>query len=319
VPGPRLPPPFEHLSAQAIPTRLECGAHAIQYDLVVSTELHDPIGAAIVAGEWALSSALMWLLACLRPGDAVLDLGAHFGSFAIPAACLGAHVTAVEGSAANAAVLREACRHNALDNVVAVESVVTAGGGPVDFVDLGPYGTVATEEIGRSHGYPTVGVESQRVDDLTGGPFTWAKVDIEGLETSVLRGNSATFRNLRGMAIESNGYMLHQHGSSPADLVKAIEGVGMTVFEVYPGILRPLYHPVLQPETIVDDVAVRGNPPLPPGWEVSHGRGRQELLRRLEVESRHWIEEHRSYARRTKEELRRSLRRELKRLAEPEP
>ena len=318
MPGQRLPPPFEHLTTQAIPAGLELGTHMLQYDLVVSTELNDPIGAAIVAGEWALSSALLWLLACLRPGDAVLDLGAHFGSFAIPAACLGANVTAVEGSAVNAAVLRAACRRNALENVVAVETVVTARGGPVDFVDLGPYGTVATEDIGRSNGYPTVGVESQRVDDLAGGPFTWAKVDIEGLEASVIHGNSTTFRGLRGMAIESNGYMLHHHGSSPADLVKAIEAVGMTVFEVFPGILRPLFHPVLQPETIIDYVAVRGDPPLPPGWEVSHGRGRQELLQRLDVESRHWVEEHRSYARRTQEGLRRSLRRELKRLTEPE-
>jgi FkbM family methyltransferase len=308
----RSPNPETPRRLRVVPTELVVRDRTLRYDLVVSPDLNDPIGSEIAEGTWKLSSALLWVIACIAPGDAVLDLGAHYGSFAVPAACLGAKVTAIEGSAVNAAILRAACQSNALDKLDVIETVVAGRSGPVEFVDLGPYGTVATEEIGSSTGYPTVSVKAECVDDLPGGPFVWAKVDIEGLETSVIRGNPGTFRCLRGMAIESNGYMLHRHRSDPAGLVKAIEKAGMTVYEVYPGILRPLFHPVLQPETIVDYIAIRGDLVLPEGWLLSHGRGRKELLRMLDIESRHWLEEHRMYAQRTKQELRWWRQREMR-------
>jgi FkbM family methyltransferase len=251
--------------------------------------------------------------ACIAPGDAVLDLGAHYGSFAVPAACLGARVTAVEGSAVNAAILRTARERNGLGDLDVIEAVVAEHAGVTQFVNLGPYGTVATADMQSSSvDYPLVTVDAMRADDLPGGPFMWAKVDIEGLETSVIRGNPDTFGSLQGMAIESNGDMLHRHGSDPAALVKTIEQAGMTVYEVYPGILRPLFHPVLQPETIVDYIAVRGEPVLPEGWIQSHGRGREELLRMLDLELRHTIEEHRTYALRTQQELGWWLRRKMR-------
>jgi FkbM family methyltransferase len=301
-------PPLE-----AVPAELVVGERTLRYDLVVNPELGDPIGAHMAAGTWELSSALLWLLGCLAPGDAVLDLGAHFGSFTVPAASLGARITAVEGSIRNAAVLRSACHHNGLDNVHLVETVVAARCGPTEFVDLGPYGTVATKLIGSSTGYPTVMVEATRVDDLPGGPFEWAKVDVEGFETTLISGNPGTFRNLRGMAFESNGFMLHHHGSDPTTLVRTIEKAGMTVYEAYPGIIRPLHHPVLQPETVVDYIAVRGEPALPKGWTLSHGRGQEELLRRLDLESRHHLQEHRTYAARTIAGLGRRQRKDMAR------
>jgi FkbM family methyltransferase len=297
---------------QVVPTKLVVRDRTIQYNLVISPDLADPIGSHIAEGRWPLSSALLWLLTCIAPGDTVLDLGAHYGSFAVPAACLAARVTAIEGSAVNATILRSARQRNGLRNLEVIEAVVAGRSGPTEFVNLGPYGTVATADMESSPDYPKVTVEAVRVDDLPGGPFTWAKVDIEGLETSVIRGSPRTFRSLRGMAIESNGYMLHRHGSDPAGLVKAIEQAGMTVYEVYPGILRPLFHPVLQPETIIDYIAVRGDPILPEGWVLSHGRGRKELLRMLDSESRHHIQEHRTYATRTRQGLGWRLRRGMR-------
>jgi FkbM family methyltransferase len=76
-----------------------------------------------------------------------VDLGAHLGTFAIPAAQLGAQVVAVEGSPRNAAVLRAACEQNGLDNIEIVEAVVDSKIGEVEFVDLGPYGTISTPDI----------------------------------------------------------------------------------------------------------------------------------------------------------------------------
>src|ERR1700761_5270058 len=106
-----------------VPTELVIGDRQLRYDLVVRPHLGDPIGTQIAAGSWKLSSAMIWLLSLIRPGDAVLDLGAHHGSFAVPACVLGADVTAVEGSPRNVAVLGEARRRNALDNLEIVNAV----------------------------------------------------------------------------------------------------------------------------------------------------------------------------------------------------
>ena len=114
---------------------------------------------------------------------------------------------------------------------------------PVEFVDLGPYSTLATREIGSSTGYPTINLHARRVDDLLDPP-SGEPSDIEGVETAVIRGSPRIFRCLRGMVIESNGHMLHQHASDPSRLVKAIEKIGMSVYEAYPGILTPFAAPL---------------------------------------------------------------------------
>jgi FkbM family methyltransferase len=298
-----------------IPCALTVGPRAITYDLVVDLDLGDPIGAQVLAGQWKLSPALMWLLASLRPDDTVLDLGAHHGTFAIPAAKLGARVVAVEGSPRNVAVLRAACEENRLDNIDIAEVVVDSEAGEVEFVDLGPYGTISTPEICADTGYPTIRRRTTTVDDLAGSPFTWAKVDLEGTEQAVLRGGPAMLESITGMVIESNGYALRNHGTSPPEMVRAIEEAGLTVYEVTDGELRPVNHPIVQPETIVDYVAVRDTPRLPAGWTMRERRDDVEIVTALFYESQHPIAEHRDHAFRTIDGLSRKLARRYRRLA----
>jgi len=297
-----------------VPTTLDVGDRRLRYDHVIDLDRDDPIGNQMASGEWKLSGAMLWLLGCLAPGDCVLDLGAHFGTFALPAAVLGARVVAVEGSPHNAALLRAACAQNDLGPgaVDCQEIVVDTAVGQVEFVDLGPYGTIATPAIGAGTGYPTISASTTTVDLLAGGPFAWAKVDIEGMEAAILAGATRTMSQLRGLVVESNGYMLHHHGSDPHAMVRAIEQAGLTVYEVGPGTLRPLFHPFVQPETIVDYVAVRGTPALPSGWRVTAGRRRDEILDALLAESRHPIAEHRAHAERTMAGLPRRLARHLR-------
>lgn len=301
--------------SQTVPCTLTVGSRQISYDLVVDLDLGDPIGAQVLAGQWKLSPALMWLLASLRPGDSVLDLGAHHGTFAIPAATLGANVVAVEGSPRNVAVLRSACARNHLANVDIAEVVVDSEVGEVEFVDLGPYGTISTPEICAETGYPTIRRLTTTVDDLAGSPFTWAKVDLEGKERAVLSGGLAMLERITGMVIESNGYALRNHGTSPQEMVQSIEEVGLTVYEVTDGELRPVNHPIVQPETIVDYVAVRDEPCLPAGWTVRAGRDDVEIVTALIDESNHPIAEHREHASRTIDGLSRKLARRYRRMA----
>jgi FkbM family methyltransferase len=292
---------------QIVPCTLSVGSRGITYELVVDRDLGDPIGKQVIAGQWKLSPALMWLLASVTAGDTVLDLGAHYGTFAIPAAKLGAHVVAVEGSPRNAAVLRSACEQNNLENIEVVEVVVDSGIGEVEFVDLGPYGTIATPEICDETGYPTIRRPTATVDDISEMSFAWAKIDIEGKEQAVLSGGRRMLEDIRGMVIESNGYALHNHGTSPREMVQSIESSGLTVYEVAEGTLRRIGHPIVQPETIVDYVAVRKELNLPPGWVERPRRDNAAKLTALMDESQHPIKEHRDYADRTVQELSRKL------------
>jgi len=310
------------VNKQVVSCNLLVGSRRIDYELVIDVDIGDPIGTQVIAGQWTLSPALRWLLASLEPGDSVLDLGAHVGTFTIPAAKLGARVVAVEGSPRNAAVLRAACEQNDLENVEIVEMVVDSEVGEVEFVDLGPYGTISTPEICSETGYPTIRRRTTTVDDLPGGPFVWAKIDIEGKEQAVLTGGRRTLESIRGMVIESNGYALHSHGTSPGEMVQSIENLGLTIYEVTEGELRPVRRPLVQPETIVDYVAVRDELNLPAGWVARPTRDDTEIVSALMYESQHPIQEHRDHADRTVEELTRKLARRYRRLtkhSEPRP
>jgi FkbM family methyltransferase len=296
-----------------VPTTLAIGNRRVRFDYVVDLDYDDPVAKELAKGEFVLSGSLVWLLSSLGSKDVVLDLGAHLGTFALPAAMLGCRVVAVEGSPINAALLRQACIKNKLVNIDCRQLVVHEDEREVEFVVLGPYGTVATPEINANAGYPTVTAKTTTVDLLTGGPFTWAKVDIEGMEKTILSGASRTFKELKGMVIESNGHMLKSHGSSPEALVRALKRFHMSVYEVGNWTLRPVFRPFVQPETIVDYVAVRGRLPLPTGWTESPARTVEELLEVLLAESRHPVAAHRAYAERTMARLPWRLSRRLER------
>jgi len=299
---------------RVVPCALPLGPGGITYELVIDLDLGDPIGRQVVEGRWKLSPALMWLLASVEPGDTVLDLGAHYGTFTIPAAMLGAQVVAVEGSPRNAAVLRSACARNRLDNVQIVEAVVDGGTAEVEFVDLGPYGTISTPTICSETGYPTIRRTTTVVDEMVPTtPITWAKIDIEGKEHAVLGGARRMLGSVQGMVIESNGYALHSHGTSPQELIRSLEAAGLAVYEVNEGELRPVGHPLVQPETIVDYAAVRGAPPLPTGWTRCKPRSDGEIIDALIGESMHAIPEHRDHALRTIDGLSRKLARRYRR------
>ena|SRR5882762_11839595 len=111
------------LTDEAFPTGLS-------YTLIVDADNLDPIEQDILAGSWSPSPAFAWLLAVIAPGDQVLDVGAHIGTFALPASAAEPTVTAVGASPWNATLLRTARDTNRFSNLTVVEKAVDRVPGP---------------------------------------------------------------------------------------------------------------------------------------------------------------------------------------------
>jgi FkbM family methyltransferase len=130
----------------------------------------------------------------VRPGDVVIDIGCHIGSYTIPALAAGAMVYAVDPSVAYTGTLVRLCESNRLDVsrlVVIHEALAAPGGYEPGFrtaLDTMPYpehhapdGAVFStlDELAQEH-------------DIT--RLDWVKIDVEGAELGVLMGGAATLR-----------------------------------------------------------------------------------------------------------------------------
>jgi FkbM family methyltransferase len=270
----------------------------IRVTFVVEDDTADPIGIQVRSGAWQPSDALRWLLSVIEPGDRVLDLGGHIGTFAVPAAVLGAHVTAVEASPTNAALLEAAAEASGVgDRLTVVRRAVSDAPGILEFSDAGPYGTIATPRT-RSDGWRAVQVEATTIDTLAvdaGGDFRWMKIDIEGAECSALSAGRSTLDGLRGLVIESNGFMLSEHGCSAERLLGLLSGAGLGVFSVTGNTLAAV-DVSMQAVTTVDYVATHGVPQLPDGWQIGVPPQRGDVVRSLLAELHHPVPQHRAYA-----------------------
>ena len=149
----------------------------------------DPVADAYRRGDTAGLTALVEVARdLLRPGDRVLDLGAHLGGFALAAASMGCDVIAVEASAELASCVRRSAEHNRLSNLVVVHAAVSDENGQLEFSAHGPWGHVATPRTG----HPAKTVPARRVDDLFRehgwDTVHFVKLDVEGSEIRALRG-----------------------------------------------------------------------------------------------------------------------------------
>jgi FkbM family methyltransferase len=188
------------------------GAGPIVIPFVNDTRLLMTSGMTGATGNWYCGlhehDDMGFVLHFLRAGDRFFDIGANIGSYTVLAAgTAGALVVAVEPIPSTFLALRANIELNGLDDRVTVLNVaVAADEGKAWFTSnldamnhaLGP------EEPSDS----AVEVPIVTLDGIaaSGGP-TFIKIDVEGLETSVLAGGTATLRSdaLRCVLIEMNG------------------------------------------------------------------------------------------------------------------
>jgi FkbM family methyltransferase len=257
--------------------------------LCVPVDRPDRVAQEIAQGSWSPPAALRCVLDSLTAGATLVDLGAHLGTVALPAARRGARVIAVEASPRNAACLVQSVAANGLD-VTVVPVAVAATRSRVRFREDGPFGRVTDDP-------DAVEVEALPVPDILERARVSAvdvvKIDVEGQELAVLdsmRGLLTESENT-AIVIEGNGFTLMSSGLTPRDLLDRLHSHGFTTWRIGDHELTRTQPGQIQSETVVDYLAARGAPP----WPERPAPSDDEITGALAAEGRHALWTHRRY------------------------
>lgn len=240
-----------------------------RFKVAVDLGRMDPITLSVISRpHWFLDDYYV-LLDRTRPGDRVLDLGGHVGTFALAAAALGCQVACVEAAPANVALLNASVALNGFDHIRVVWGAVTDQEGTVTFFPHGPWGTIANPTARQSPEaiYATAvapaDVPAVRVDRLLErlgwDRVEFIKMDIEGSEPAALRSMPNLIARPDGPALlyESNDRALRFFGETPQQLAATLGDVGYRSYIVESGRLRPVRPEDFQPERVFNCLAVK--------------------------------------------------------------
>ena len=147
----------------------------------------------------------------VRPGDTVLDIGAHVGYYSLLSSVLAGEsgaVWAFEPNPQNCSFLRRHVEINGCGNVRVTEAAVSDAAGRARF-DFG-----RGSGTGHLAGDGAVEVETVRLDDFVRGRGispTAVKIDVEGAEVRVLDGARATIAEHRPVIfLSTHGAEVHR-------------------------------------------------------------------------------------------------------------
>ena len=142
---------------------------------------------------------LGYVLSHLRPGDTFLDVVAHVGYFALPAAkAVGSsgRVIAIEPTPASVRVIRENAELNGFGWITVLEVAASDHDGP-ELLFRSPKSPMWNRLVRFPvrDGMDTVSVSAKTIDSVLAEcgwpPIAGMKVDVEGAELDVLRGSTS--------------------------------------------------------------------------------------------------------------------------------
>jgi FkbM family methyltransferase len=176
-----------------------------------------------------------FLLRFLRPTDGFIDIGANVGFYTVLASTIITEgpLLAFEANPRNVEVLRQQVELNQLRNAEVFCSALGDSTGDLSFHDSG-------RETGSIHSandrtVKSITVPCHRLDDCLSNRAlprcVVAKMDVEGFETTVLGGASATIEKGRVSVwlFELNAIALRDHGSSEEQLLAAYSEHGYSI------------------------------------------------------------------------------------------
>lgn len=278
------------------PVRLSEG---VQFEIMVDEGAGDHISLAYRAGQGHLVNADMLgiMLSLVKPGDNMLDLGGFMGTFALTASAAGCNVCVIEANPTNAVMMRISAVRNGFNRMRVVECAATDSLKTLDFFSHGPWGRVVQTE-GTEPTTPITGLPIDDVLDALGWDrVAFIKIDVEGSEVPALQGLNRllTGQQAPPIIMESNGHTLRLCNSSPQQLHQELTGLGYTPYLIKPGCLVQLETGQIQPNTVVDWLAVKGPLPDLPGYRVEPAASIQDLIAALIYEGTLPTEDHRAY------------------------
>jgi FkbM family methyltransferase len=255
----------------------------------------DPVAAWFLEQDWIDEPVQRVFVGLVEPGMRVLDLGSHLGTFALPAAAMGAEVLAVDGSPEHVRLLRAAAERNGFTALEVVYAAVAPPGHPetISFVPQSIHGHVQAGHIpvAQAERAKAIEVPAATVDTLL-QQHGWdtvdlVKMDIEGAEPWALAGMERLYANgSRPLIVfECNGGMLPLLGSSVPELRDRLAQLGYQLWlidHMRPGVLVEATADTLQPECVSDCLAAAARPEgLARQWRIEPELGREALLTRL--------------------------------------
>ncbi|GEM_PF-973070 len=197
---------------------------------------------------WALTMSL------IRPGDTIVDVGAHIGIYAIAFALRAGsngRVIAIEADPANADLMEANVAVNQLRNLEIVRAAAGDHAGSVRFASLNSKishvvgltnhnAAVSAGEAARGEiGVPMITLDSQ----LAGQQVDFIKIDVEGFEEAVLKGARELLadskRRPRAILIEVHPYAWESMSTTSESLTSFMEQCGYRT-ETLDGRPRPL-------------------------------------------------------------------------------
>ena len=186
--------------------------------------------------DFAQSQELASFRAHIRPSMSFLDIGAHYGIFALAAARFapGATITCVEPSPKAIDVLAANLKANELESVV---QIIQAAAGPNDgtlkVLSTGPAGADYFVVPSFARG-DTIQVPMLSLSSLFARmkrPPTHVKIDIEGYELEVTDAAKETLATLKPIVfLELHGSLINARGKDPASVLTSLRDAGYGSF-----------------------------------------------------------------------------------------
>jgi FkbM family methyltransferase len=178
----------------------------------------------------------------IRPGDRVIDVGAHIGFYSIlfgRAVGERGRVLAIEPHPDNAAVLATNIRDNGLESIVRVERVAAGASDGKATLFVNKYGNRGDNRMYRNDAATReIALTLRPIDALVSDweRVDLIKMDVQGFEPQALAGMSDTLERNHEVILftEFWPHGLRSAGGDPASMLRTLRGHGFDLAEITP-------------------------------------------------------------------------------------
>jgi FkbM family methyltransferase len=220
---------------------------------------NDPIVSQYLSGLTSNSYMLDVMLKLTNQNDQVIDLGAHLGTFSVPAAALGRRVLSVDAVRMHIDMLQISKSVNGLEDLSLTWGAVAKENGQVSFVDVGLFGHVDFDGTDKASILTPAKTLKTIIEEHEFDAVTFIKADIEGSELHALESISSLLESADGPGIlyESNAETFANAGYSVVEMRHWLEKMSYKSFRmeedrwIYVSPEQP------QPELWVDILALK--------------------------------------------------------------